>query len=279
MPDSAPVLQDEILIEGGRAEKNYWRDLWRYRDLFYFLSWRDLLVRYKQTVAGVGWALIQPLVTMVVFTLFGYLLKVPTGGLPRPVLVLAAVLPWQFFAATVSASSNSLVANSNLISKVYFPRLIVPLSAAATSLVDFLISALLLALLMAGYGIFPDWRLLLLPGFIALALVTALGAGLWLTALNVKYRDFRFILPFVVQLGQYASPVAYTSEMVPERWRLLYSLNPLVGIIDGFRWSLFHGQQHLDPRNLLISVALAAALLVSGTWFFRRTERTFADLI
>ena len=279
MPDSAPVLQDEILIEGGRAEKNYWRDLWRYRDLFYFLSWRDLLVRYKQTVAGVGWALIQPLVTMVVFTLFGYLLKVPTGGLPRPVLVLAAVLPWQFFAATVSASSNSLVANSNLISKVYFPRLIVPLSAAATSLVDFLISALLLALLMAGYGIFPDWRLLLLPGFIALALVTALGAGLWLTALNVKYRDFRFILPFVVQLGQYASPVAYTSEMVPERWRLLYSLNPIVGVIDGFRWCLLGN----DSQLYLPGVALSFVVIIFFMWLgvrqFRRTEKSFADLI
>ncbi len=268
-----------LVIEAGRTERHYWRDLWRYRELFVFLTWRDLLVRYKQTAIGVAWALVQPFLTMVVFTVFGYWLNLPTDGVPRPILVFTALLPWQFFSASLSAASGSLVSNAHLISKVYFPRLIVPLSAVATSLVDFLISALFLGLLMAIYRVAPSGKLVFLPAFVLLAFAAALGAGLWLTALNVKYRDFRFLLPFIVQLGLYLSPVAFTSGVVPERWRTLYSLNPLVGVIDGFRWAVL-GQtsEHLG-QSLATSAAIVVVLLISGIWFFRKTERSFADVI
>jgi len=267
------------VIEAGRAELHYWRDLWRYRELFVFLTWRDLLVRYKQTAIGVAWALIQPFMTMVVFSVFGYLLHVPDGGIPRPVLIFTALLPWQFFSLSLSSASNSLVSNAQLISKVYFPRLIVPLSAVATSFVDFLISAVFLGLLMIVFHVRPDERILLLPFFVALAFAAALGAGLWLTALNVKYRDFRFILPFIVQFGLYVSPIAFTSSVVPERWRPFYALNPMVGVIDGFRWALLGQSTTLPLFSLGLSLFLVALLLVSGVWYFRRTERTFADVI
>jgi lipopolysaccharide transport system permease protein len=275
----APPPAPELVIEAGHAEAHYWRDLWRYRELFYFLTWRDLLVRYKQTAVGVAWALLQPALTVVVFSVLGELLHIPTGGVPRPVLVLAAVLPWQFFATALSASSGSLVGNANLISKVYFPRLIVPASAVAVSLVDFLISAVFLAVLMAIFHVTPDWRILALPAFILIAFGAALGAGLWLTALNVKYRDFRFVLPLIVQFGGYVSPVAFSSDMVPERWRTLYAFNPMVGVIDGFRWSLLGGQAPLSAGSLLLSVCVVLGLLGGGVTYFRRVERSFADVI
>ncbi|HWZ95734.1 MAG TPA: ABC transporter permease [Opitutaceae bacterium] len=274
-PSAAPVL----VLEAGRAEVHYWRDLWRYRELFLFLTWRDLLVRYKQTAVGVAWALIQPALTTAVFCVFGQILKLPTGGVPRPILIFAAQLPWQFFSSALSASSSSLVGNANLISKIYFPRLIIPVSAIVVSLVDFSVSAAFLAVLMAAYGLAPDARVLALPLFLAVAFGAALGVGLWLTALNVKYRDFRFVLPFIIQFGLYVSPIAFTSDLVPARWRALYELNPMVGIIDGFRWALLRGQAPAPWTGLAYSCALVAVLLVTGVWFFRKTERTFADVI
>lgn len=269
----------ELILEAGRTSRNYWTDLWRYRDLLAFLTWRDLVVRYKQTAVGVTWALLQPLLTMAVFVAFGGLLGVPTGGVPRPVMVFAALLPWQFFSAALSACSGSLVNSSNLISKVYFPRLIVPLSAILVSFVDFLVSAMFLAALMLWYGLLPDWRLLALPLFTLLAFACALGAGLWLTALMVRYRDFRIVLPFIIQFGTFISPIAYNSSLVPEKWFLLYSLNPMVSVIDGFRWSLFGGGHQLNLPGLVLSAALAAVLLWSGVTYFRKTERSFADVI
>lgn len=269
----------ELVLEAGRANRNYWTDLWRYRDLLAFLTWRDVVVRYKQTAVGVSWALLQPLLTMAVFVAFGGLLGVPTGGVPRPVMVFAALLPWQFFSAALSACSGSLVNSSNLISKVYFPRLIVPLSAILVSFVDFLVSAAFLAALMVWYGLVPDWRLLALPLFTLLAFACALGAGLWLTALMVRYRDFRIVLPFIIQFGTFISPIAYNSSLVPETWFLLYSLNPMVSVIDGFRWSLFGGDHQLNLTGLALSAALAAVLLWSGITYFRKTERSFADVI
>lgn len=268
-----------LVIEAGRAERHYWRDLWRYRELFVFLTWRDLLVRYKQTAIGVAWALVQPFLTMVVFTAFGYWLKLPTDNIPRPILVFTALLPWQFFSASLSAASGSLVSNAHLISKVYFPRLIVPLSAVATSLVDFLISAIFLGLLMVIYRVAPSGKLIFLPALVLLTFSAALGAGLWLTALNVKFRDFRFLLPFIVQLGLYVSPIAFTSSVVPECWQALYSLNPLVGVIDGFRWAVLGQTSAHLGLSLALSSTIVMILLSSGIWFFRKTERSFADVI
>lgn len=268
-----------LILEAGRTEAHYWRDLWRYRELFLFLTWRDLLVRYKQTAVGIAWALLQPALTTAVFCVFGQILKLPTGGVPRPVLIFAAQLPWQFFSASLSASSSSLVGNAHLISKIYFPRLIIPVSAIVVSLVDFLISAAFLAVLMAVYGLTPDAHLLALPLFLLVAFGAALGAGLWLTALNVKYRDFRFVLPFIIQFGLYVSPVAFTSDLVPAQWRTLYELNPMVGIIDGFRWALLRGATPPPWSGLAYSLVLVAFLLVTGVWYFRKTEKTFADVI
>jgi lipopolysaccharide transport system permease protein len=270
----------ELLIEPGRASRQYWRDLWRYRELFFFLAWRDILVRYKQTVIGVAWAVLRPLLTMVVFTVvFGRLAGFPSGGAPYPVLVFAAMLPWQLFANALGDSSNSLVSNANLLSKVYFPRLVVPASAGIVSLADFLISFVLLAGLMAFYGIWPSWRLALLPGFLLLAMTVALGAGVWLAALNVRYRDFRYVVPFLVQLGLYVSPVGFSSAVVPEKWRLLYALNPMVGVIDGFRWAILGGETPLYLPGLALSAGLALGFLWWGVKYFRRTERVFADVI
>jgi lipopolysaccharide transport system permease protein len=237
----------ELIIEAGRTEAQYWRDLWRYRELFYFLAWRDILVRYKQTFIGVTWALIRPFLTMVVFTVvFGRLANLPSeGDAPYPILVFAAMLPWQFFANALAECSNSLIQNSNLISKVYFPRLVVPTSAVIVSFVDFLISGVILLGLMAWYNAVPSWRIVTLPFFVAIAFAAAMGAGLWLAALNVQYRDFRYVVPFLVQFGLYISPVGFSSSIVPERWRLLYSLNPMVGVIDGFRWAIIGGDVQL----------------------------------
>lgn len=269
-----------LIIESGKSDRQYWRDLWRYRELFYFLAWRDLLVRYKQTVVGLAWSLIRPVLTMLVLTLvFGRIGKMPSGGVPYPILVFCGMLPWQFFATALSESGNSLVANSNLISKVYFPRLVVPVSSVITSFVDFAVSAAFLIVLMVVYQFVPSANVIFLPGFVLLAIATSLGAGLWIAALMVQYRDFRFIVPFLVQFGLYLSPVGFSSGVVPETWRLLYSLNPMVGVIDGFRWAILAGEHVIYWPGLGLSAATAAVLLVTGVWYFRRTEKSFADVI
>ena len=274
-PNSPP----EIILEAGRANRNYWHDLWRFRELLGFLAWRDIKVRYKQTTLGVLWALIQPAVTLAVFTfIFGKLAGMTSGNAPYPLLVLCGLLPWQLFSAAFSNASGSLVANTHLISKVYFPRLIVPLSSVAVALIDFAVVLVLLAVMCLWWQFTPDWRIIVLPLFIVLTLLTAIGTGLWLTALTVKYRDFRFVVPFLLQVGLFLSPVGFSSTNLPN-WRFIYSLNPMVGAIDGFRWCLLHGEPALDPLNLAISIGMAALLLASGIWYFRRTERTFADLI
>lgn len=270
----------DLIIEPGKANVEYWRDLWRYRELFAFLAWRDILVRYKQTVIGIVWAFIRPVLTMIVFTIiFGKLAGMPSGGVPYPVLVFAAMLPWQFFASALTESSNSLIGNAGMISKIYFPRLIIPSSTVVVCLVDFIISFIILLLLMIIYKFTPDWRMLLLPLFLIMAFLTALGAGLWFTALNVKYRDFRYIVPFVVQFGLYISPVGFSSNVIPEKWRLLYSLNPMVGVIDGFRWSILGGGAKLYWPGFILSLGLILLIFFSGIWYFRKTERTFADVI
>jgi lipopolysaccharide transport system permease protein len=271
----------EIIIEAGRAEKNYWRDLWRYRELFYFLAWRDILVRYKQTVIGIGWALIRPLLTTVIFTVvFSRIAKLPAPShTPYPLLVMAAMLPWQFFSTSLSESSGSLINNANLISKIYFPRLIVPAGSVITSFVDFLITLGLLGAMMIWYRFVPDWRLVLLPAFIVLAFGASFGIGLWLCALNVKYRDFRFVVPFIMQFGLYVSPVGFNSGVVPDKWRLLYSINPMVGVIDGFRWALLRGEPPLSFSDLGTSIIVTLVIGAGGIWYFRKMERTFADVI
>jgi lipopolysaccharide transport system permease protein len=272
---------DELIIEAGRTERQYWKDLWMYRELFYFLVWRDLLVRYKQTVIGIAWALVRPVVTMVVFTVvFGKIAKLPSeGAAPYSALVYAAMLPWQFVSTALTESSNSLIASSSLVSKVYFPRLIVPASSVITSFVDFVIGFAILIVIMAWYQYWPDWRLVFLPCFIVLAFGAAFGVGLLLCALTVEYRDFRYIVPFIVQLGVYVSPVGFSSAVVPHPWRLWYSLNPMVGVIDGFRWTLLRGEGQLYVPGILASIGLTTVLCLTGTWYFRRTERTFADVI
>ncbi|MBS3037250.1 MAG: ABC transporter permease [Dolichospermum sp. DET50] len=273
-------LQQELIIESGRTEKQYWQDLWRYRELFYFLAWRDILVRYKQTAIGIIWALIRPFLTMVVFTVvFGQLAKLPSEGAPYPILVFSAMLPWQFFSNSLSECSNSLISNANLLSKVYFPRLVVPTSAVVVSLVDFMISGIILLALMAWYNFVPSWRILTLPLFIGVAFAASIGAGLWLASLNVQYRDFRFIVPFIVQFGLYISPVGFSSNIVPEQWKFIYSLNPMVGVIDGFRWAILGGESKLYLPGFILSMVLVVLLWVSGIWYFRKMERTFADVI
>ena len=272
--------QSVLIIEAGRTERHYWRDLWRYRELFYFLAWRDILVRYKQTVIGFAWALIRPFLTMVVFVfVFSKLAKLPSDGVPYPILVFAALLPWQFFANAFTEAGNSLIGNANMISKVYFPRLVIPASAVIVSFVDFLISGIILLGLMLWYGFAPDWRIFTLPLFILIAFAAAMGVGLWTAALNVKYRDFRYIIPFVVQLGLYVSPVGFSSAIIPEQWRLLYSINPMVGVIDGFRWAILGGNTQFYWPGFLLSLFLVMVILVTGIVYFRKTEKTFADVI
>ena len=269
------------ILEPGRSEKNYWRDLWHYRELFQVLAWRDLSVRYKQTVIGVAWAVIRPFLTMVVFTvIFGKVAKLPAdGNVPYGLMVFAGMLPWTFFASALAEASNSLVANSNLISKVYFPRLIVPTATVVVAFVDFLISFTILVGMMVFYRFVPGWNILLLPLFVLLAFFASLGPSLWLTSLNVKYRDFRYIIPFVVQFGLYVSPVGFSSSVIPEKWRLLYALNPVVGVIDGFRWCLLGGQSPLNYETLGISIAITCFFLWLGIRKFRKMEKSFADLI
>src|SRR5579863_4448828 len=277
----------EIVLEAGRAERHYWRDLWRYRELFYFLAWRDLLVRYKQTIVGVAWSIIRPVITVLIMTVvFGRFAKLDTkadtGGVPYSLLVFCGMLPWQFFSTALSESGNSLVTNSNLISKVYFPRLIVPTSSVITSFVDFAVSMAFMAVLMIWYKFLPSMQVFTLPAFVLLAFAASLGVGLWVAALMVEYRDFRVIVPFMVQFGLYATPVGYLSSKVGEHGygvRLLYSLNPMVGVIDGFRWAVLGGKNELFLPGLLISIAVTFLLLATGIWYFRKTEKTFADVI
>ena len=280
MTDKSTDAGFDLIIEPNRTTGAFFRELLRYRELFYFLAWRDILVRYKQTVIGIAWSVIRPLLTMLVFTIvFGRLARLPNEGVPYPILVFSAMLPWQYFANAMQESSNSLIAESRLISKVYFPRLIVPASSVIVSAVDFLISLALLGLLMLGYGFAPSPAILLMPSFFLLATLSALGVGYWLSAMNVKYRDFRYIVPFLVQFGLYVSPVGFSSSVVPGRWRLLYSLNPMVGVIDGFRWCVQGTASSLYLPGFLISAAVSVLAFVSGVWFFRRTERFFADFI
>jgi lipopolysaccharide transport system permease protein len=270
-----------VVIEPGRLERNYWHDLWRYRELFRVLAWRDLAVRYKQTVIGAAWAVIRPLLTMFVFSIiFGHIAKLPSDGTaPYPLMVLAGMLPWTFFATGLSEAANSLINNANLISKVYFPRLIVPTATVVVAFVDFLIAFSILLVLMAWYQYPPGWRMLFLPAFVLLAFLASMGPALWITALNVKYRDFRYVIPFIVQFGLYVSPVGFSSSVVPPEWRLLYSLNPMVGVIDGFRWCILGGQSPLYVPGLVLGTCVAIFFLWLGISYFRKTEKSFADLI
>lgn len=272
---------NNLIIEAGKTEGHYWRDLWRYRELFFVLAWRDIAVRYKQTVIGILWALIRPFLTMVVFTvIFGRLAKFPSdGSSPYPLMVFAGMLPWTFFSTALSEAANSLINNSNLISKVYFPRLIVPAAAVVTSFADFLISFLVLVGMMVWYRFLPDWHIVLLPVFIVIAFLASLGPGLWITALNVKFRDFRYIIPFIVQFGLYISPVGFSSSIVPEKWRLLYSMNPMVGVIDGFRWCILGGDSPIYLPGFILSIGIVVFFLWLGITQFRKMEKSFADLI
>lgn len=272
-------MPDELIIEPGATKKNYWKDLWRYRELFYILSWRDIKVRYKQTVIGAAWSIIRPLLTTIIFTvIFSRIANLNNpGNAPYTLLVFAGMLPWQFFSNALSECSNSLIGNSNLITKVYFPRMIIPASSVITSLVDFAITFLIMIGMFIWYAYIPSWHMFFLPVFILLAFACAFGTGIYLTAVNVKYRDFRYIIPFVIQFGLYISPVGFSSSVISEKYRLLYSLNPMVGVIDGFRWCLLGDPLYLP--SFLISVAVTLFFLWLGIYYFRRMEKTFADNI
>jgi lipopolysaccharide transport system permease protein len=278
---SASIQESILVLEPGSTEKNYYADLWRYRELFVILAWRDLAVRYKQTIIGVAWAVLRPCLTMVVFTvIFGRVAALPSDGqAPYALLVFAGMLPWTLFSTALSEASNSLIGNANLISKVYFPRLIVPAAAVVTACVDFLISFVMLLGLLVYYQFVPGWNLLLLPLFVILALLVSLGPGLWITALNVKYRDFRYVIPFIVQFGLYISPVGFSSQVIPEQWRRLYGLNPMVGVIDGFRWCILGGDSPIYWPGFTLSFVVVAGFLWLGVSQFRKMEKSFADLI
>ncbi len=270
----------DLIIEPGRVESQYWADLWRYRELFYFLAWRDILVRYKQTIIGIAWSVLRPLLTMLAFVLvFNKVAKLESGTTPYAILVFAALLPWQLFSSALSEASNSLISNSNLISKVYFPRMIVPVSSIIVCLIDFLLSAAIMILVMIYYSYVPSYKFFFLPFFLVLAFLAATGAGIWLAALNVKFRDFRYVVPFIIQFGLYISPVGFSSSIVPEEWRYFYSINPMVGVIDGFRWCLLKEETVIYLPGLLMSIGLVLVLLLGGIRYFRKTEKTFADKI
>jgi lipopolysaccharide transport system permease protein len=277
---SNSAARGEIVIEPGRAIRHYWQDLWRYRELFYFMAWRDVLLRYKQTSIGFAWAVLRPFLTMLVFTLiFSKLARLPSGGVPYPLLVYAGMLPWQFFATAFADAGNSLVNKETIISKVYFPRLIIPAAAVMVSFADFLAAGSVLVGLMAWFGSVPDWRLCFLPAFIVVLFFVALGAGLWISALSAKYKDFRYVIPFVVQMGLYLSPVGFHSSLIPEDWRTVYSLNPMVGIIEGFRWAILGVEAAGLERDMALSGAGALLLLGSGLLYFRRMERSLAEVL
>jgi lipopolysaccharide transport system permease protein len=275
----------EIILEPGRSEKNYWRDIWNYRELFQVLAWRDLSVRYKQTVIGVLWAVLRPVLTMVVFTvIFGKLAAMPSpGNIPYALLVFAGMLPWTFFATALGEASGSLIGNANLISKVYFPRLIIPAATVMVSFVDFLISFAIMVGMMVWYLYLPSWQIFLLPVFVLIAFLASLGPGLWITALNVKYRDFRYIIPFIVQFGLYVCPVGFSSQVVREKFGetafMIYSLNPMVGVIDGFRWCILGGDFKIFWPGFFVSICIVVFFLWLGIHKFRKMERTFADII
>jgi lipopolysaccharide transport system permease protein len=274
------IRTETIVLEAGRANQNYWRDVFRYRELFFMLARRDVAVRYKQTAIGVLWAVLRPLLTMMVFTLvFGRIAKLPSNGVPYALLVFSGMVPWYFFSSSVSESSGSLISNSNLLSKVYFPRILVPSSSVLVAAVDFLIAMALLLLTMLYFGVWPSWRLLTLPLFLAVAFSSSLGIGLLLSALNVRYRDFQFVVPFILQFGLYLSPVGFSSSVVPPQWTLVYALNPMVGVIDGFRWAILGGDFSLRWDVQVISVMVGFTLLITGIAFFRRFERGMADVI
>ena len=270
-----------LVLEAGRAEKNYWQDLWHFRELFAILAWRDIAVRYKQTIIGASWAVVRPLLAMLIFSfIFGSLAKLPSGGVPYPVLVSAGLLPWTLFSTILTESASSLIANSGLVSKVYFPRMIMPAAAGIVSLVDFAISLVILAGVMAWYQFIPDWNILLLPLVAMFAVLASLGPALFISALNVKYRDFRFIVPFIVQFGLYVSPVGFSTSVVPEKWRLLFSLNPMVGVIDAFRWCVLGTEKSaIWWPSFFLSMTVIALMLWIGIRYFRSVERTFADMI
>ena len=273
-------MSHTLIIEPGRSEKNYWKDLWRYRELFYILSWRDLKVRYKQTVIGAAWSIIRPVLTTIIFTIvFNRVanLKSPNPGVAYALMVFVGMLPWQFFANALNEASTSLIGNTNLITKVYFPRMIIPASSVITSLADLGISLVLLIIMFFIYHFVPGWSILFLPFFILIAFVTAFGTGLYITALNVKYRDFRYIIPFIVQFGLYITPVGFSSSVVPDKWRILYSLNPMVGVVDGFRWSILG--EPLNLASFSLSIGISIFFLWLGIWYFRKTEKSFADNI
>lgn len=280
-PAAAPRAQSPLLIlEQGRAERHYWRDLWAYRELFAVLAWRDVAVRYKQTVIGAAWAVVRPLVTMVIFTvLFGRLAHLPSQGVPYSVMVFVGMLPWFLFSTILGDASTSMVGNAHLVGKVYFPRLVIPAAAAVVAVFDFALNLVILLGLMLWFGVMPSWRLLLLPALVALAILASLGPALLVTALNVKYRDFRYVIPFLVQFGLYVSPVGFSSAIVPEHWRFWYSLNPMVGVIDGFRWCVLGGGSQVYAPGFVLSLAVVAFFLWAGVGYFRRTERSFADLL
>jgi homopolymeric O-antigen transport system permease protein len=269
----------ETIIDSHGTSKSYWLEIWRYRELVYFLSWRDILVRYKQTIIGAAWAILRPVMTMAIFTMvFGRLAKLPSE-VPYPILVYAAMLPWQFFATALVESSNSIIENGNLLTKVYFPRLIVPISSTIVGIIDFALAFVVLLGLMAWYRFVPSWRMVCLPTFAILAFLAALGAGFWLSALNAKYRDFRYVIPFIVQFGLLVSPVGFSSSVVPESWRFWYSLNPIVGVIDGFRWAILAGTTPLYVPSVVISIAVTITIFFTGLRYFRTVERGFADVI
>jgi lipopolysaccharide transport system permease protein len=269
----------DLILKAGSSEKNYWKDLWRFRELFYILSWRDIKVRYKQTVLGAAWSIIRPLLTTIVFTIvFNKIAKLQNpGNAPYALMVFAGMLPWQFFSNALSESSNSLIGNANLITKVYFPRMIIPASSVITSLVDFAISFVILIAMIFWYQFVPSWHIVFLPLFILIAFFCAFGVGLYLTAVNVKYRDFRYIIPFIIQFGLYITPVGFSSTVISEKWKFLYSLNPMVGVIDGFRWCILGDDMSLS--SLMISLTTTLVFLILGLFYFRKMEKTFADNI
>jgi lipopolysaccharide transport system permease protein len=275
-----PEQEFDIILEPKRSSSNYWRDIWSFRGLFYFLTWRDVLVRYKQTFIGFSWSIIRPLLTLVVFTIvFGKLAGLPGNGVPYALLVTAGLIPWQFFSNAFTEASNSLIGNSGLLSKVYFPRLIIPASAVLVAIVDFLISLLILSGLMIWYRFSPGIQILLLPVFLMPALLVSLGAGFLVSALNVEYRDFRYIVPFVVQFGLYISPVGFSSTVIPDQYMFLYYLNPMAGVIDGFRWCILGGSSWINWSGFMISMSVSVVLFLSGLFYFRKMERGFADVI
>ncbi len=272
---------ERLILEAGRADRQYWWDLWRYRELFFILAWRDVAIRYKQTVIGLAWAFVRPFMTMVVFTIvFGKLAKLPTEGTaPYAVLVFAGLLPWTLASSILNDASGSVTGNAQLVSKVYFPRLIIPLATVLVGLIDFGVSLFILAGVLAWYGMMPDWHILLLPVFVVLAVLVAIGPALWAAAMIVKYRDFRFVIPFAIQVGLYVSPVGFSAKIIPSEWLLLYSLNPMVGVIDGFRWAILGGESPLYLPGFALSLVVTAFMLWFGIHTFRRTERGFADMI